>query len=114
MKKALIGILVSVMMLVTVIPLTAVATIFRQESDPTTSEIFGHTTIRGFAIYLGRSAMGRTTHIFALRLHFSTITPSGENSIGIIRMRPIDIPTQVIGYHGHFYIFASFRGTLNV
>jgi hypothetical protein len=107
MKKALIGLLICIMMLVTILPITAAA-------DSTPIGPFGHTTVRGFAIPLGMSATGKITHLLALRLHFSTTTITGQNSFGVLRFRPIDIPTKVIGYRGHLYIFASFQGTLNI
>jgi len=114
MKRTLIGILVSVMMLATLLPITALATTFHSSSQPVTTGILDRTTVRGFVLYLGRSPSGTITHFFALRLHYFTITLSGEHESGVIRLRPIDIPTRINGYQGRLYIFASFRGSLNV
>jgi hypothetical protein len=114
MKRKLVGILVSVMMLATLLPITALATTSCADSGPATMGILDRTTVRGFALYLGMSPTGKTTHLFALRLHYSTITLTGEHGNGVIRMRPIDIPTKINGYHGRLYISASFRGSLNV
>jgi hypothetical protein len=114
MKKALVGLLVSVMMLATLLPITAAAAILRSNTEPATTGLLDHTTVRGLAIYLGMSSTGKTTHFFAIRLHYTTITLSGEYGNGVIRMRPIDIPTKMIGYHGHLYLFAAFRGSLNI
>jgi hypothetical protein len=114
MKKALKGILISVMMLVTILPITALATTVRQESEPALSGVFDHTTIRGFAIYLGMSDGGKTTRLFAIRLHYSTISPSGEIDFGVLRLKRVDIPTKIIGYQGHLYTFGSFSGSISL
>jgi len=112
MKRKLVGILVSVIMLVTILPITALAT--NGSESQIAADGLGRTTVRGFALYLGMSSTGKTTHLFALRLHYSTITLSGEHGSGIIHMRPINIPTKINGYRGHLYISASFIGSLNV
>jgi hypothetical protein len=114
MKKALVGIMISVMMLVTLLPITALAFTPRSRTDPATAGLLDHTTIRGFALNMGMSRTGAITHLFAIRLHYTTITLSGEYGTGVLRFRPIDVPTKSIGYRGHVYIFASFRGSLNV
>jgi hypothetical protein len=114
MKKTLVGIMVCGMMLVTILPISALGIASRTDAGPTTIGLLDKTTVRGFALYLGMDSTGRTTHLFALRLHYSTISMSGIRSSGVILMRPIDISTKVIGYRGHVYISASFRGPINV
>ncbi|DAC71583.1 MAG TPA: hypothetical protein DSN98_09645 [Thermoplasmata archaeon] len=114
MKNKLITILVCGLMLVTLLPVSALAIAIRSDSKPVTSGILDKTTIRGFAIYLGTDSTGKSTHFFALRLHYSTVSLSGVHSNGVVLFRPIDIPTKMTGYHGHFFIWESFRGALNV
>jgi hypothetical protein len=113
MKKALLGIMVCGMMLVTLLPISALATTNSVDSGPVSTGLLDRTTVRGFALYLGMDSTGRTTHLFALRLHYSTISMSGVRSSGIVLMRPIDITTKMTGYRGHVYISASFRGSIN-
>jgi hypothetical protein len=108
MKKTLIGLAVCGLMLTTLLPISALAT------TPSSTGMFGRSTVRGFALYLGMDPTGRTTHLFALRLHYTTISITGEHGSGVIRMRPVDIPTKVNGFHGRLYISASFRGTIDV
>jgi hypothetical protein len=114
MKKTLVGILVCGMMLATILPLSALGIASRADTEPTSTGLLDRTTVRGFALYLGMDSTGRTTHLFALRLHYSTISMSGIRSSGVVLMKPIDISTKVIGYRGHVYISASFRGPINV
>ncbi len=114
MNRKLVGIMVSVMMLVTVLPITALATTRCSRLEPVHTGIFDRTTVRGLVVYLGMSPNGRITHLFALRLHYSSISLSGVRFNGVVNMRLIDIPTKIVGYHGHMYIFASFRGMLDI
>jgi hypothetical protein len=112
MKNTLKCIMVSVMMLVTILPITALATTIRQQADTESTGIFDHTTVRGFAIYLGMSSSGTITRLFAIRLHYTTVSPSGEIDFGVIRLKRVDIPTKMIGYQGHYYMIGSFRGSV--
>jgi len=114
MKNALKGILISAMMLVALLPITAMATTIRNRSEVAPTGVFDHTTVRGFAIYLGMSNSGTITRLFAIRLHYSTISPSGEIDFGVLRLKRVDIPTKVIGYQGHFYMFGSFQGSISL
>jgi hypothetical protein len=114
MKKTLVGILVCGMMLVTILPLSALGIASRADTGPMSNGLLDRTTVRGFALYLGMDSTGRTTHLFALRLHYSTISLSGVRSSGVILMRPIDISTKIFGYRGHVYVSGSFRGPINV
>jgi hypothetical protein len=57
---------------------------------------------------------GRITHLFAIRMHYLTITVTGQYDRGVVRMRPVDVPTKMIGYHGIVYISTSFRGSLTL
>jgi len=112
MKNKLAGILICVMMLVTILPITALAT-NTSESQTTASELLGRTTVRGLVLFRRTSDGGKTAHFFAVRLHYSTISISGERSSGIIRMEPIEIPSSINGYLGQVYIVGSFRGWFN-
>jgi hypothetical protein len=113
MKNKLAGILICVMMLVTILPITALATTIASEPQTTAGGLLGHTTVHGFVLFKRTSDGGKTVHFFAIRLHYSTISVSGERSSGIIRMEPIEIPSSINGYLGHLYIFGSFRGWFN-
>jgi hypothetical protein len=112
MKNKLVGILICVMMLVTILPITALAT---NASEPQTTgcRTLGRTTVRGFVLFKRTSDSGKISHFFAIRLHYSTISLSGERSSGIIRMEPIEIPSSINGYLGQVYIIGSFRGWFN-
>lgn len=114
MKKRLKGMLMCSIMLVTLLPITAIASAIGAGTEPVTNGIFDHTIVRGFALRLGMDATGRTTHLFAIRLHYLTISVSGEHNVGVIRMRPVDIPTKLVGYHGHVYMSGSFRGSIDI
>jgi hypothetical protein len=113
MKRKLVGIMVSVMMLVTLLPITALATTIASEPQTSTSGLLGRTTIRGIVLFKRTSDGGKTYHFFAIRLHYSTISITGERSSGILRMQPVEIPSSFTGYIGHMYIFVSFRGWFN-
>jgi hypothetical protein len=114
MKKRFLGTLVCAMVLITILSITAQATMSRATPEPITRGILNKTYVRGFAINLGLSPTGKITHLFALRLHYFTYTGTGLLSVGVLKMRPIDIPTQITGFHGHFYIAGSFHGYLKV
>jgi hypothetical protein len=112
MKNKLAGILICVMMLVTILPITALAT-NASEPQTTGSGTFGRTTVRGIVLFKRTSDGGKTSHFLAIRLHYSTISVSGDRSSGIIRMEPIEIPSSINGYLGQMYIVGSFRGWFN-
>ena len=105
MKKTLIGLIVIGMMLVTLLPLQALAT------TADTTEL-GRSTVRGFAIRLGQDSTGRHERLFAIRLHFVTVTVDGEHDSGNILFKKVEIPARTLGFHGRFYIYASFLGTI--
>jgi hypothetical protein len=100
------------MMLVTILPITALAA---NTSEPQTTDngALGRTTVRGFVLFKRTSDGGKTSHFFAIRLHYSTISISGERSSGVIRMDPVEIPSSINGYLGHLYICGSFSGWFN-
>jgi hypothetical protein len=112
MNNKLAGILICVMMLVTILPITALAT-NASERQTTTGGLLGRTTVRGIVLFKRTSDGGKTYHFFAIRLHYSTISITGERSSGILRMQPVEIPSSFTGYIGHMYIFVSFRGWFN-
>jgi len=113
MEKKLIGILICVMTLVTILPITALATTTISEPQTTTDGPFARTTVRGYVLYQGTSDCGRIVHFFAIRLHYSTINIFGEHSSGVIRMEPVTIPHSFFGYFAHGYISGSFYGWFN-
>jgi hypothetical protein len=100
-------------LLLLLLTMTTLTSALRVKS-PASSGILDSTTVRGFVLYLGMDRTGRTTHLFALRVHYLTITLSGEHDRGVVRMKPIDVPTKMIGYHGMVYISATFRGSLKI
>jgi len=108
MKKTLIGLGIIAMILTTILPLNALAA----ETDvaKTCSMELGRTTVRGFALRLGTD--GRYAKLFAIRLHFITVTADGEHDRGSIWFKKVDIPARTLGFHGRFYIYASFLGTI--
>jgi len=112
MKNKLAGILICVMMLVTILPITALA-INASEPQTAGSGTLGRTTVRGIVMFKRTSDGGKISHFLAIRLHYSTISVSGERSSGIIRMEPIEIPSSINGYLGQMYIVGSFRGWFN-
>jgi hypothetical protein len=114
MKNKQKGIVLCGLMLATLLPITTVGAVINARSAPETCGFFDKTIIYGFAVYLGRDATGRTTHLYALRLRYITISLSGERDIGFIRLRKIDVPTRMTGYNGHFFIAASFRGSIDI
>ena len=114
MKNRFLSIMICGMLLVTVLSITAQAAMNRAASEPITRGILNKTYIRGFALNLGLSPTGKITHLFAIRLHYFTYTTSGLLSVGVLKMRPVDIPTQFTGHHGHIYIAGSFHGFLKV
>ena len=77
MKKKLIGIFIGVMMLVTILPITALATTTISEPQTTTSGLFDRTTVRGYVVYQGTSNHGKRHGFLAwiwLRKNYLTIT----------------------------------------
>jgi hypothetical protein len=112
MKHKLAGLLICVMMLVTIVPITTVATTIASEPHARTGRLLSRTIIRGVVLFKRTSDSGKLFHFFAIRLHYSTISLSGQHSSGVIRMKPVEIPSSMIGYVGHNYIFGSFRGWL--
>jgi hypothetical protein len=113
MKHTRKRIMICSVLLLLLLTMTTLTTAIRVKS-PASSGVLDRTTVRGFALYLGMDRTGRTTHLFALRLHYLTITVSGEHDRGVVRMKPIDVPTKMIGYHGIVYISSSFRGSLKI
>jgi len=109
MKNKIIGIVICVMMLVTILPITALATTIISEPQ-TTPEVLGRTNVMGFVLYKGTSDMGKTINLFAIKLRYSTISITGERSMGVIVMEPVEIPSSAIGYLGHMFIFVTFHG----
>lgn len=105
--------LICSLLLVLLLPITSFASAIGRDS-PVSSGFLERTTVRGFVVPLGMDKTGRTTHLFAIRMHYLTLTITGEYDRGVVRMRPIDVPTKMIGYHGIVYISASFRGALNL
>lgn len=110
MKKTLIGLIVIGMMLVTILPINALAT--TADAAKACSLELSRSTVRGFAIRLGSDSTGRTARLFAIRLHFITVTADGQHQSGVILLKKIDIPARTLGFHGRFYIYASFIGTI--
>jgi hypothetical protein len=108
MKKTLIGLIIIGMMLATILPLNTLAT--TADAAKTCSMELGRTTVRGFAIRIGSD--GRFAKLFAIRLHFVTVTADGQHNIGAIWFKKVDIPARTLGFHGRFYIYASFIGTI--
>jgi hypothetical protein len=111
MKSKLVGIMIGVMMLATILPITAMAT----TDSPTNSNgsgPFDHTTIRGIVLFKRTSDGGKDIHFFAIRVHYTTVWLSGEHEQGVIKLTPIVVPSDMAGFYGHFYIIASFRGSL--
>jgi uncharacterized membrane protein len=107
MKNKFVSILICVMMLVIMLPFTALATTITSEQQ-TTPGVVGWTTVFGFVLYRGISDNGKTLDFFALKLRYSTISISGERSMGVIVMEPVAIPSSFIGYLGHIFIYGSF------
>lgn len=114
MKNKHRGILLCGLMLAILLSTTTLAAAVSRTTEPETSGLLGKTSIRGFALYLGKDSTGRTTRLFALRIRYISVSLTGERDTGVLLMRKIEIPTRITGYHGHLYIAASFRGTLNI
>ncbi len=109
MKKTLIGLIVIGMMLATILPINVLA--ITADVKASSMEL-GRSTVRGFAIRLGTDPTGRQAHLFAIRLHFITVTADGQHNSGVILLKKVDIPARTLGFHGRFYIYASFIGTI--
>jgi hypothetical protein len=112
--KKLVGILVCLMMLATILPITAMAQ--DTSSGPKSSDggLFEKTTIRGIVLFKRTADKGDSVRFFAIRLHYSTIKITGERENGVIKLQPIVIPNSLNGFYGKFFVMASFRGSLNV
>lgn len=114
MKNRQIGLVVCGILLALLLPTTTIASALRAQTEPDSCDLFGRTLIRGFVVYLGRDSSGRMMRYFALRLHYFSISLTGERDRGVIHMRNIEVPTRMTGYRGNVYISASFRGSLNI
>lgn len=114
MKSKLIGILIGLMMLATILPITAMAATKNSEPQTDSAGLFDKTTVRGLVMFKRTSPGGKTLHFFAIRLHYSTVSLSGERESGIIKFQPIEMPSSMTGFYGRMYIFASFRGSLKL
>jgi hypothetical protein len=110
MKSKLVGIMIGVMMLATILPITAIAT--DNPVNTSGSGPFDHTTVRGIVLFKRTSDGGKNIHFYAIRIHYTTVWLSGEHEHGVIKMTPIVVPSDMIGFYGHFYIIASFHGSL--
>jgi hypothetical protein len=110
MKKTLIGLIVIGMMLATILPINALTTTV--DAAKACSMELGRSTVRGFAIRLGVDSTGRHARLFAIRLHFITVTADGQHQSGVILLKKVDIPARTLGFHGRYYIYASFIGTI--
>jgi hypothetical protein len=110
MKSKIVGILIC-MMLLAVVPIAAGIELNKEpQKDP--AGLFDRTTVRGLVLFKRTAQGGDTIKFFALRLHYRTISLNGERESGIIMFQPVSIPNTMTGYYGHFFIMASFRGTL--
>ena len=114
MKNNLKGILGCAILVGLLLPMTTMAIALSADSEPATCGPFDTTSVRGFALYLKMDSSGTTVHYLALRLHYQTITFTGQHNSGVIRMRLVDIPTKITGYRGLVYISATFHGSLNI
>jgi hypothetical protein len=112
MKKTLIGLIIIGMILATVLPISALAATSSADAAQACSLELGRTTVRGLALRLGTDATGRTARLFAIRLHFITVTADGQHNSGVILLKKVDIPARTLGFHGRYYIYASFIGTI--
>jgi hypothetical protein len=111
-KKTLIGLAVIGMMLATILPLNALATTASADVAKACSTELGRSTVRGFALRIGQDSTGRYARLFAIRLHFVTVTVDGHHENGVIWLKKVEIPARNLGFHGRFYIYASFIGTI--
>ena len=114
MKKKLVGIVICLMMLATILPVTAMATQSAKEPQTEPAGLFDRTTIRGFVLFKRTADGGSSIQFFALRLHYTTLSLTGERESGVIQFQPIKIPNTLSGFYGKFYIIASFRGSLDI
>jgi len=109
MKKKLIGILVCLMFF-TMIP--AVAGIaFESETEET--GLFDRTTLRGVGLFFRFADGGKTIRFMALRMHYRTTYLGGTKS-GLLRAQRLEIPNNFNGYIGKFFIWGSFKGSLDI
>ncbi len=109
MKKTLIGLTIIGMMLATIVPLNLLVT---SDSAQASSVTLARSTVRGLAIRIGHDATGRYARLFAIRLHFVTVTADGHHEDGVIWLKKVEIPARALGFHGRFYIYASFLGSI--
>jgi len=111
MNSKVVGILVCMMMLTT-IPIASGLNCEVGYKCGTTG-IFDKTIIRGIVLFPRVSQDGKTINFLALRLSFRTIYLDGITH-GIVKFQRIQIPNNFKGYLGNFYIFGSFRGSLDI
>ena len=111
MKSKVVGILVCIIMLAT-IPIAAGLNC-EIEPECKTTDIFAKTTIRGIVLFPRISQDGKTINFLALRLSFRIIEPDGI-TYGVVKLHRFQIPNNFKGYLGNFYIFGSFRGSLDI
>ncbi len=114
MKRKIIGIAICVMMLATILPITAMAKQVASDPKADPAGLFDKTIIRGIVLFKRTTDGGSSVRFFAMRLHYLTISLSGERVSGIIKFQPITIPNTLSGFYGKFYIIASFRGNLGL
>lgn len=108
MKKNLL-IITFIFALILTTPLIS-ATSTQVETKETTG-IFDRTIIRGVVLFPRISDGGQSIRFFALRIHYRTINLLGTTA-GVIRLRPVEIPNNLVGYLGSAYVFGYFRGAI--
>ncbi len=111
MKSKVVGILVCMMMLATIPIAAGLNSEVGYECG--TTGIFDKTIIRGIVLFPKVSQDGKTINFLALRLSFRTIEPDGI-TYGVVKLHRFQIPNNFKGYLGNFYIFGSFRGSLDI
>lgn len=107
MKKKIIGIMVCMMMLA-MIPIASGANFC---SDAGETGPLDKTFIRGIVLFPRPSVNGKNLVFFAFRLHYRT-TNMFDPEVGVLRLQRVTIPRDLQGYVGKFYIFGSFKGSL--
>lgn len=111
MNLKIVGISVCIMMLATITIVSGVNN--NVEPQREIIGIFDKTIVRGIVLFPRISPEGETINFFALRLSYKTINFGGITS-GVIKLKPVQMPTNFNGYLGKFYIFGSFRGCLDI
>jgi hypothetical protein len=107
MKSKIIGIGIGIMLLATV-PLAAGMTL--PKSEP--ANLFDTTVLRGFVLFKRVVDGGKHIRFLALRVHYTTVSLNGEHSQGVLKIRPMSIPTSLKGFQSKFYMFVQFRGSV--